>query len=185
MSSNPQIICLGEVLWDCLADQLGRSLETVESWTAYPGGAPANVACALQKLGTSAGFMGCIGEDPAGNELVDILGSVGVNLSGIQRHPSAPTRQVYVLRSATGDRTFAGFGNYASDVFADAYLDATKLPTKLFLEAEFLVLGTLELAYPQTRNAIFRALQLAELATYVLAKCGRSTIFNEKIVEIC
>ena len=36
------------------------------------------------------------------------------------------------------------------------------MPTQLFLEAEFLVIGTLELAYLQTRTAVFRALELAE-----------------------
>jgi len=30
--SNPRVLCLGEILFDCLADQVGRSLEEVESW---------------------------------------------------------------------------------------------------------------------------------------------------------
>lgn len=161
-SNHTRVICLGEILFDCLADQLGRSLETVKSWTSYPGGAPANVACALVKLGTPAAFIGCVGKDEAGDELVHLLESVGVNTTGIQRHPTTPTRQVYVLRTETGDRSFAGFGDRQSDRFADAYLEAAQLPTELFSSAEFLVLGTLELAYPQTRTAIFRALELAK-----------------------
>jgi len=103
----PRVLCLGEVLFDCLADQLGRSLDQVDSWTPYPGGAPANVACALVKLGTPAGFIGRVGEDQPGNDLVQLLQDVGVEVSGVQRHPTAPTRQVYVLRSETGDREFA------------------------------------------------------------------------------
>ena len=158
----PRVICLGEILLDCLADQLGKSLEGVESWTAYPGGAPANVACALVKLGTTAAFVGCVGEDEPGNQLVQLLESAGVNTTGVQRHQEAPTRQVYVLRSPTGDRSFAGFGGRSPDEFADAYLQSSALPVELFAEAEFLVLGTLELAYPQTAEAIFRALELAE-----------------------
>jgi fructokinase len=160
--SHPRVICLGEILFDCLADQLDRPLEQVESWTAYPGGAPANVACALVKLGTSAAFIGCVGQDKPGDELVELLESVGVDITGIQRHPSAPTRQIYVVRSKTGDRQFAGFGQRQPNEFADAYLQADALPTELFLKAEFLVIGTLELAYPQTRAAVFRALKLAE-----------------------
>ena len=31
-----------------------------ESWTGFPGGAPANVACALAKLGTPAAFVGAV-----------------------------------------------------------------------------------------------------------------------------
>ncbi|MGK7877503.1 MAG: carbohydrate kinase [Xenococcaceae cyanobacterium] len=162
MTNPPCVICLGEILFDCLADQLGRGLEEVESWTAYPGGAPANVACALVKLGTPAAFVGCVGKDEPGWELVQLLQSVGVDSTGIQYHPTAPTRQVYVVRSETGDRSFAGFGTPNPDEFADAYLQSSQLPVKLWQEAEFVVLGTLELAYPQTRSAVWSALQLAE-----------------------
>ncbi len=160
--TSPRVLCLGEVLFDCLADQLGRSLEQVESWTPYPGGAPANVACALVKLGTPAGFIGCVGEDEPGNQLIEVLQNVGVDSTGIQRHSTAPTRQVYVVRSETGDREFAGFGDLDTSQFADAFLQGSNLPESLFANAEFLVLGTLELAYPQTRKAITRALQLAD-----------------------
>ena len=108
--SNSRVLCLGEILFDCLADQLGLKLEEVKSWTPYPGGAPANVACALVKLGTTAGFIGAVGEDEPGNALVKLLQDVGVDTTGVQRHPTAPTRQVYVTRDLAGDRTFAGFG---------------------------------------------------------------------------
>ncbi|AUT04005.1 carbohydrate kinase [Nostoc sp. CENA543] len=160
--SSPRVLCLGEILFDCLADQLGLTLEEVQSWTPYPGGAPANVACALVKLGTPTGFVGCVGEDEPGNALVQLLQEVGVDTTGIQRHPSAPTRQVYVVRSLTGDRTFAGFGKYDTSEFADTRLQAKQLPESLFRDAEFLVLGTLELAYPESEKAINRALALAE-----------------------
>ena len=159
---NPRVLCLGEVLFDCLADQLGLKLEEVKSWTPYPGGAPANVACGLVKLGTSAGFMGAVGEDEPGNTLIKLLETVGVDTTGVQRHPTAPTRQVYVVRDLTGDRTFAGFGKYDTSEFADTRLQATKLPPALFDEADFLVVGTLELAYPESEKAVLRALELAE-----------------------
>lgn len=160
--SNPRVLCLGEILFDCLADQLGLKLEEVQSWTPYPGGAPANVACGLVKLGTPAAFIGAVGEDKPGNELVQLLETVGVDTTGVQRHATAPTRQVYVVRNLAGDRHFAGFGKYDTAEFADTRLQAKQLPESLFQDAEFLVLGTLELAYPESEQAIHRALQLAE-----------------------
>jgi fructokinase len=159
--SQPRVLCLGEVLYDFLADQPGVPLEQVKSWTPYPGGAPANVACGLTKLGTPTGFIGCVGQDDLGTTLVELLQSIGVDSTGIQRHLTAPTRAVYVVRSLTGDRTFAGFGNHDTAEFADTHLQADQLPIAQFETADFLVLGTLELAYPDSRAAISRALQVA------------------------
>jgi fructokinase len=158
----PQILCIGELLFDYLADRPGQSLDTVESWTAYPGGAPANVACALARLGTPAAYFGCVGQDAAGDALVQVLNALNVNLEGLQRHPDAPTRIVYVTRTLEGDRQFAGFGKTDTAAFADAFLQASVLPESLFQTAQFLVLGTLALAYPASRAAIYRALELSK-----------------------
>ncbi|MBW4658620.1 MAG: carbohydrate kinase [Drouetiella hepatica Uher 2000/2452] len=160
--THPRVLCLGEILWDCLADQISTTVDQVTSWTLYAGGAPANVACALTKLGTSAGFVGCIGEDRLGEQLVELLQEAGVDRKGIQRHASHPTRKVEVLRNEAGDRQFAGFGDRNTSEFADAFLQADLIPAELFENAEFLVLGTLGLAYPDTAQAIARAMALAK-----------------------
>jgi fructokinase len=165
--SAPRVLCLGEVLYDYLADQPGLAYHFVRSWTAYPGGAPANVACALAKLGTAAGFIGCVGQDAAGTALVQVLQTAGVDTAGVQGHPTAPTRSVYVVRSQDGDRQFAGFGKgdageRDTTAFADCYLQADALPKSHFAQAEYLVLGSLELAYPTTRRAVVQALDWAD-----------------------
>jgi fructokinase len=159
----PQILCIGELLFDYLADQPGLPLDAVKTWTAYPGGAPANVACAMAHLGTPAAYLGCLGQDPDGDALAEVLSTLGVNLEGLQRHPKAPTRKVYVTRTLEGDRHFAGFGTTDTTAFADAQLQASALPEELFKTAQFLVLGTLALAYPSSREAIYRALELAKI----------------------
>jgi fructokinase len=160
--SEVRVLCLGEILVDYLANQVGSELELVQSWTPYPGGALANVASALVKLGTQSAYLGCVGSDDAGKDLLRLLLTIGVNTTGVVIHPSAPTRGVYVLRSPSGERTFSGFGDYPPDAFADAYLPSETLPMDLFVSADFLVLGTLELAYPQTRQGIWRAIELAD-----------------------
>ncbi|MEM9770138.1 MAG: carbohydrate kinase [Cyanobacteria bacterium P01_D01_bin.73] len=176
----PQVLCVGEMLWDCLGDPAGATSgegsgkadssrtdpSTIENWTAYPGGAPANVACALTKLGVQSALIGCLGQDPAGDRLLNILQQGGVNTDGIQRHP-APTREVFVTRDRTGDRQFVAFGaegkgEQDTTVFADTQLAAAAIPQSLFSSAKFLVLGTLALAYPNSGRAIARALKLAD-----------------------
>ncbi|NJK99973.1 MAG: carbohydrate kinase [Spirulinaceae cyanobacterium SM2_1_0] len=160
--THSRVICLGEILYDCLAVQPGDSVAAVQDWRYEPGGAPANVACALARLGTPAAFIGAMGRDRLGADLLSLCQQRGVDCSGIQYHATAPTRQVYVLRSPSGEPTFAGFGGRAPGEFADAQLAAAQLPQQLFLQADYLVLGTLLLAYPQSRAAVHHALELAE-----------------------
>jgi fructokinase len=166
------VICLGEVLFDLLAEQSGVSSEDVKSWTPLPGGAPANVACALVKMGDRSRFIGCIGSDAAGAKLAAKLGTEGVDIRGLQVHPTAPTRQVHVIRTADGDRVFGGFtdaatgqtpqpgGDIPPDRFADAQL--SQVPAELFIGADFLLLGTLALAYPDSADSTWQAVELAQ-----------------------
>ena len=170
------IICLGEVLFDLLANQSGVGSEDVKSWTPLPGGAPANVACALVKMGDRSRFIGCVGKDEAGIKLAAKLASEGVDVSGLQYHPTAPTRQVQVLRTADGDRIFGGFadaialdpndgsqtrsvGTTPTTEFADTRL--SEVPPALFSGADFLLLGTIALAYPDSAASTWQAVELA------------------------
>ena len=157
------VICLGEALLDLLANQRGVSLEQVKDWTDYPGGAPTNVACGLVKLGTETALISCLGHDDIGRELTELLTEIGVGKPGLQYHPTAPTRQIYVTRSNDGDRTFAGFiNNLASDKFADTFLEAKLIDESLFVNAKFLAIGTISLATPISCTATYRALELAK-----------------------
>jgi fructokinase len=156
------VICLGEALIDLLANQAGVPLAQVTDWTPYPGGAPTNVACGLVKLGTPTALISCLGQDDVGTKFTRLLTEIGVDRTGLQDHPTAPTRQIYVTRSIDGDRSFAGFiDNLASDKFADSYLAADRIPESLFTHAKFLAIGTISLATPISYAATYQALELA------------------------
>ena len=58
---------------DCLADELGKPKEEVKSWTPYPGGAPANVATGLARLGVHSLFLGALGRDELGDRFMALL----------------------------------------------------------------------------------------------------------------
>jgi len=158
----PRVICLGEVLIDQIAEDVGVPYDQVSTWKPYLGGAPANVACGLAKLGTPVSLISAVGQDATGADLLKQLGAAGVETSGVQVHPESTTREVYVTRDAKGDRQFNRFNGDAKTVFADTLLSAEHLPAHLFADAKFLVLGTLGLSNPQTSRAIGRALKLAE-----------------------
>ncbi|MEL6471771.1 MAG: carbohydrate kinase [Cyanobacteria bacterium J06623_4] len=154
-------ICLGEILIDCFSEQPGVAWGDVTRWLPLPGGAPANVACALAKLGNTVEFVGAVGEDAWGDALLQLLDDMQVGRRGVQRRKKAPTRQVYITHDEHGDRTFAGFGERDPSLFADAHLFVSALESSLFAEASFLVLGTLSLAYADTRESVMQAVQQA------------------------
>ncbi|MBE9205961.1 carbohydrate kinase [Nostoc sp. LEGE 06077] len=159
---KPRVICIGEILFDRFIEQQGESLQQVKSWQDCPGGAPANTACALSKLGVYTTFIGCIAQDELGELLVNLLKDYGVDCTGVQRHHKAPARTVYLVRDEIGNSKLVGFGGRDPGEFADAYLSAELLPISLFKEADWLVLGTLELAYPKSKEAIYKAISLAK-----------------------
>lgn len=59
MSANSSmIVCFGEMLIDFVPEVSGVSLAESQGFLKAPGGAPANVACAINKLGSTSAFIG-------------------------------------------------------------------------------------------------------------------------------
>ncbi len=161
----PQVICLGEALVDRLGP-LGGDPATApaEHCDDRLGGAPANVACALARLGTPAALAGRLGSDAIGAAFRQLLRSRGVDLSALQSDPSRPSRIVLVRRDASGDRSFGGFAGDRGEGFADQALDSVALQAALpplLREARWLQVGTIPLATPASAAALAAALQLA------------------------
>ena len=150
MLPNPKVICLGEALVDRLGplgeDPTRSQLDRCENKL---GGAPANVACALARLGTPNAFIGRLGRDEFGEAFVRLLVSRGVRLEGLQRDEKRPTRIVLVRRQNNGERIFEGFTNSQGKGFSDQALDCLELKecwSTLIPQAEWLLIGTIPLA---------------------------------------
>lgn len=154
------VASLGEALYDCLANQIGLPVDKVESWTPYPGGAPANVVTGVARLGAGALFISAIGKDELGDDFVALLQKRGVDTSGVQR-VERPTRDILVTRKPDGDRQFAGFGKAKTHEYADCYLDPQALPLDKIKAADALVTGTLGLAGGPTAEAMRQAVVAA------------------------
>lgn len=58
MSKPAEIVCFGEMLIDFVPDSSGVSLAESTGFLKAPGGAPANVACAITKLEGTSAFIG-------------------------------------------------------------------------------------------------------------------------------
>ncbi|MFM2173260.1 MAG: hypothetical protein RLZZ54_1187 [Cyanobacteriota bacterium] len=173
MAAAPQVICLGEALVDRLGP-LGGDPATAppDQCDDRLGGAPANVACGLARLGAASAFVGRLGLDPIGEAFTQLLRQRGVDLRALQHDPICPSRIVLVRRDAGGDRSFGGFAGDQGEGFADQALDATALQVNLpplLAEARWLQVGTIPLATAASAEALRLALGLAADAGVPLA----------------
>ena len=121
------------------------------------GGAPANVACGLARLGTPVAFAGRLGQDAIGEAFSRLFAERGLETSLLQQDAARPSRIVLVHRARDGERQFQGFAGDAGAGFADQALEPALLP-----QAQWLVIGTLPLAVPKSASALLSAVHQAQ-----------------------
>jgi len=157
-----KVICIGEALIDRIRNKSNKG------FTDFLGGAPANVACALRKLKIDSIFMGSLGNDDYGKKFITQFDQLGVNLDFLQLDNDSSTRVVNVDRDQFGDRFFSGFEESSQSCFADEVLSKKLIEKevlnleKSFLEAKYLVTGTILLSSPISAETIFFLLEKAK-----------------------
>jgi fructokinase len=104
-----EVLCFGEALIDMLAEPAG-------SYRPYAGGAPANVAVALAKLGVKSCFIGMLAQDAFGDFLHQSLESAGVSTVHVARTQDANTGLAFVSLDAQGERRFSFYRPPAADL---------------------------------------------------------------------
>ena len=159
----PQVICIGEALLDRLGPLGGDPLfdKPVEDRL---GGAPANVACGLAKLGNKAAFCGRLGADLIGKNFQNLFNCRGVNLQGLQIDEQRPSRIVLVHRDQAGERSFQGFIGDIGKGFADQAMSLPDLLTefpKLASTATWLLVGSIPLATKSSQEALTWSIEKA------------------------
>lgn len=143
------VVCVGEVLVDLT--QVGTDGRGVALYERNPGGAPANLAAAVAKLGLAAAFVGAVGNDPMGNFLVETLGDCGVDTGLVRRTDEACTTMAF----ATLDPTTDGFSySFVRKPGADQLLRRSDLPALLPRATRVLHLGTLSLTDEPSRGTV-------------------------------
>lgn len=99
------VFCVGELLIDFVAENQGNDLSKATMFSKKAGGAPANVACAIAKLGGKSSFIGCVGNDPFGSFLLNTIKNEGVDISMVQRSETFTTL-AFVSLAEDGERDF-------------------------------------------------------------------------------
>ncbi len=98
-----KVFCIGEMLIDFIS-QPGNSLAKTTNFIKTAGGAPANVAVAVAKLGGQASFIGNLGDDGFGDFLLTTLKNYQVDITHVTR--SCKTTLAFVAIDKNGEREF-------------------------------------------------------------------------------
>lgn len=151
------VVCLGEALIDLVPTVTGVGLAAAETFVKAAGGAPANVAAAVARLGVASGFFGMVGDDGFGHFLADTLAAAGIALSGLRFTAAAPTALAAVSLRADGERDFVFYGSPAAhSLYAPEDLDEAVLR-----RAKILHFGSITLIGGAVRAATLHAIRLA------------------------
>jgi len=151
------VVCLGELLIDFVSLESGVSLEQASAFQKAPGGAPANVAVGLAKLGHEVGFIGKVGDESFGRFLANVLQENGVDITGLSFDAETRTMLAFVSLTDEGERDFM-FYRHPS---ADMRLTLEDIPKELIEQAVIFHYGSISLISEPCRSATYHALDIA------------------------
>ena len=113
-----KVVCFGEALVDMLSNHVvgGQVSSGPEQFSKFAGGAPANAAVAVAKLGGKAYFAGMLGDDLFGHFLHRELAAQGVATDYVRFTRAAKTALAFVSLDAQGERSFEFYRPPAADL---------------------------------------------------------------------
>ncbi|MCW1825297.1 aminoimidazole riboside kinase [Enterobacter asburiae] len=150
-----KIWVLGDAVVDLLPDGEGRLLQC-------PGGAPANVAVGIARLGGQSAFIGRVGDDPFGRFMYKTLADEQVDVQQMRLDPAHRTSTVVVDLDDHGERSFTFMVRPSADLF----LEPDDLPS--FSAGEWLHVCSIALSAEPSRSATFQAMEaIREAGGYV------------------
>ncbi|WP_241578231.1 aminoimidazole riboside kinase [Rosenbergiella nectarea] len=107
---SKKVWVLGDAVIDLLPESEGRLLQC-------PGGAPANVAVGIARLGGNSAFIGRVGDDPFGKFLQNTLKKEQVSTDYMHFDAEQRTSTVVVGLDEDGERSFTFMVKPSADLF--------------------------------------------------------------------
>ena len=150
------VTALGEILIDFTFS--GYNEDGMALFAQNPGGAPANVLAAVQKLGGKTAFIGKVGNDMHGNFLRNVLQSKNICCDGLLTDNNTFTTLAFVSLSENGERSFS----FARKPGADTRLEENEVHYDIIKSSKVLHVGSLSLTDSPSREATLAALDFAK-----------------------
>lgn len=157
MRPPPTIITLGEFLIDMIKDGEEPSI-LAEKFLALPGGAPANVAVGIARLGVPVGFIGSVGNDSFGHRLIKYLENNHVDVSCVTQVTGTRTTHAYIFPRPDGKKDIFFYRNPG----ADQMLSAQNIDPKYFKNVVFFHHGSISMIDKNPYVATLKAIKLTK-----------------------
>jgi fructokinase len=159
------VICVGEALVDFLPLTSGKSVRDVETWQRCVGGAPANVAIGLARLGARCALNGVVGEDEFGHFLKRRLEQEGVDVSHLRLTPEGRTGLSFVSLTQTGERSFSFYRANA----AEQFFGLADVKPSFAAGSKIIHFGLNSLRRPEAREAALKLLEACVAAGRIVS----------------
>src|SRR6478735_7289962 len=131
------------------------SLELAEAFISRAGGAPANAAVAIARLGLPAAFCGVCGDDPFGKRLRGVLNANKVDDAALRSTAKSDTTLAFAWKDVRGD------GHFRLLRMADRLLNASDVQAANMQDAAALIAGSVALSAEPSRSAVALAIEQA------------------------
>ena len=154
----PKAICIGELLIDFVSTTTDVTLAECPSFAKAPGGAPANVAVGLAKLGVYSGFIGKVGDDPFGDFLRQTLDQNAVDTSYLISGTGSRTTLAFVATRSDGSKDITFYRNPGADI----QLAPEEIEEAYIQSAELFHYGSVSLSHQPSRDATLKAIRCAK-----------------------
>jgi len=152
------VIAIGEILIDMIADVPAKSLEEQTNFKRFAGGAPANFAVGVRHLGLSSGMITKVGDDFFGNFLIKTLENEEVEISQVRITSEYKTALAFVGLDENRSPSFSFYRSPCADIM----LAPEEISEEYIKPAKLLMCGTVSMTDEPARSAIFKAIDYAK-----------------------
>lgn len=145
-----KVICFGEALVDFISSEHGKDLLNATTFLKLPGGAPANVAVGIRRLGVPCGFTGKVGSDCFGEFLKGVLENEDIDCTNLIQDSEYLTGLAFVALSGEGERSFSFYRKPG----ADTQLNESEVDLEAIQEADFFAYGSISFITGPTSDTL-------------------------------
>ncbi len=147
------VVCFGELLIDFVSMESGVQVGDASGFIKAPGGAPANVAVAVARLGHDSTFLGQVGDDPFGHYLAGVLEENNVDIRGLRLSDEARTALAFVSLGEGGERSFLFYRHPSADML----MTPDDVAFDLINKAQIFHFGSITAISEPSRSATYKA----------------------------